>query len=522
MASKAKPDYVLGVSESEWDRLDAQSNGIDNFLNNKLCPEDIGKSSKILDIGAGSGAWAIRAAQQYPEADVLAVDMNPLPARPLPSNVHYQQVNVLEPFPFPAGSFDVIHMRLVLCHLPDGLSVLSRIIDLVAPGGWILVDEIDWPENFEGLDNAPGIKGGLLALVRGMESVKGQPHFGKTLQPYLESSSRLCEVHVRQVDVPFNPIPEEPLWGMLCQTMKSTLTRAIGSAPIILPAQKQMQVDFLEEMGRDGIVELQFIADEIAKVPSICTHFTSAASAASFQTFFNAINTPPNTIFVEATVNNAKGVVFGGKSFATTSQKAANGVVSYLTLLKANKATTAADDVNTAMDTAVGAGNGFQAGFQTRFAAAVNSAISTSKTQAPKLAPAPAPGDPFVDETASTIAKCTTRRGVWESVQDFVVRAVTGETVTTAAAACSVPAKTATKPTTQPVTKPAAVPAAKPTLAPAAKPAAAPAAKPAAAPAAKPVTAPVAEKPAAKPVAKPVAKPAAKPVAKPAVKPKKP
>ncbi|KAJ6499023.1 hypothetical protein C8R45DRAFT_101222 [Mycena sanguinolenta] len=200
-----------------------------------------------------------------------------------------------------------------------------------------------------------------------------------------------------------------------------------------------------------NIVELQFIADEIAKAPAICTHFTSTAGAASFQTFFNAINTPPNTVFVEGTVNNAKGVVFGGKSFATTSQKAANGVVSYLTLLKAGKATTAANDVNTAMTTAVGAGNGFQAGFQTRFAAAVNSAISTSKTQAPKLAPAPAPGDPFVDETASTIAKCTTRRGVWDSVQDFVVRAVTGKTATTAAAACPLPAKTAAKTTAKPV-----------------------------------------------------------------------
>ncbi|KAJ6499041.1 S-adenosyl-L-methionine-dependent methyltransferase [Mycena sanguinolenta] len=253
MASKAKPDYVLGVSETEWDRLDAQSNGIDNFLNNKLWPEDIEQPRKILDIGAGSGAWAIRAAKQYPGADVLAVDMNPLPARPLPSNLSYQQVNVLEPFPFPAGTFDVVHMRLVLCHLPDGLSVLSRIIDLVAPGGWVLVDEIDWSENFEGLDNAPGIKGGLSALVRGMESVKGQPHFGKTLLPYLESSSQLCEVHVREVDVPLNPIPEEPLLGTLCQTMKSALTRAIGGAPVSIPAQKKMQVDFLEEMGRDGL-----------------------------------------------------------------------------------------------------------------------------------------------------------------------------------------------------------------------------------------------------------------------------
>jgi hypothetical protein len=69
-------------------------------------------------------------------------------------------------------------------------------------------------------------------------------------------------------------------------------------------------------------VELQFIAKEIDKVPGICAHFLSAAGAASFQTFFNTINSPPNTVFVEAKVNNAKGIAFGGKDFDTTKQKA--------------------------------------------------------------------------------------------------------------------------------------------------------------------------------------------------------
>jgi len=223
------------------------------FLGNKLCPEDIGQPRKILDLGAGSGAWAIRAAKQYPEADVLAADMNPLPARPLPGNLRYQQVNLLEPFPFPAGSFDVVHIRLVLCHLPDGLSALGHIIDLVAPGGWLLVDEIDWSANFEGLDNAPGIKGGLSALVKGMEAVKGSPHFGKTLQPYLESSSQLSEAHVREVDLPLNPIPEDPALAALSQTMKSALTRAFGAAPPRNTAEEEMKKAFLDEMDLDGL-----------------------------------------------------------------------------------------------------------------------------------------------------------------------------------------------------------------------------------------------------------------------------
>ncbi|KAJ7902106.1 S-adenosyl-L-methionine-dependent methyltransferase [Mycena olivaceomarginata] len=253
MTSSTQIDYPLGVSETEWDRLDAQSNGIDNYLGNKVCQEDIGQPRSILEIGAGSGAWAIRAAKQYPEADVVAVDMNPLPARPLPSNLRYQKVNVLEPFPFPTGSFDVVHIRLVLCHLPDGLEVLSRIIDLVAPGGWVLVDEIDWSANFEGLDKAPGIKGGLSALVHGMQAVNGHPHFGKTLKAYLDSSSQLSEIHFEEVDLPFNPIPDEPRVAGLARTMKSALTRAFGGAAARNPAEEELQRAFIDEIDRDGL-----------------------------------------------------------------------------------------------------------------------------------------------------------------------------------------------------------------------------------------------------------------------------
>jgi len=252
--STTKPEYILPVNETEWDRLDAQSNAMDKLLGNKLCPEDIGQPRKILEIGAGSGAWAIHAAKLYPKADVLAIDMNPLPARPLPANLSYKQANVLEPFPFPTGTFDVVHTRLILCHLPDASSVLSRIIDLVAPGGWLLVDDINWPENFEGLDNAPSTKGSLLHIIRTTQAAKGDPHFGTTLKPYLDSSSQLSEVHVREVDVSLNAIPEgtEPLVAEFSRTFKETLTRAVAGAPTQTPAQKELQQGFLDDMARDG------------------------------------------------------------------------------------------------------------------------------------------------------------------------------------------------------------------------------------------------------------------------------
>ncbi|KAJ7153559.1 S-adenosyl-L-methionine-dependent methyltransferase [Mycena crocata] len=261
MASSGLPTgYVLQTQETEGEmaRLDAMHNGIAKFLDNKLSHVDaeLGQPRKIVDIGAGSGAWAIQAAKQFPDADVLAVDMTPLPARPLPSNLTFQQHNALEPFPLEAGSFDIVHARLVLCHLPEAHSVLSRIIDLVKPGGWLLIDDLDWSGDFKGLDKAPGVKFGLSLLVKFMEAAAGDPHYAKTLKPYLEAATdRLSEVHVREVDISINPIPKDPAMAGLSQVIKKSLVSSVSAAPVndAVGFTKEAKDSFLEEMSREGL-----------------------------------------------------------------------------------------------------------------------------------------------------------------------------------------------------------------------------------------------------------------------------
>ncbi|KAG5718712.1 hypothetical protein E4T56_gene16591 [Termitomyces sp. T112] len=62
-------------------RLDELHNGIKAYFKGALAFTDIKNPKAILDVGAGSGAWAIQAAQQYPDATVVAADISPLPDR---------------------------------------------------------------------------------------------------------------------------------------------------------------------------------------------------------------------------------------------------------------------------------------------------------------------------------------------------------------------------------------------------------------------------------------------------------
>jgi hypothetical protein len=77
---------------------------------------------------------------------VLAVDLDPRWCR---SDGRAQlEVGALDltTQPVPPGPWDVIHERLVLQHIPERLDVLGRLVDTLAPGGVILLEDFDTGE----------------------------------------------------------------------------------------------------------------------------------------------------------------------------------------------------------------------------------------------------------------------------------------------------------------------------------------------------------------------------------------
>ncbi|KAL0569144.1 hypothetical protein V5O48_012832 [Marasmius crinis-equi] len=207
----------------------------------------------------------------------------------------------------------------------------------------------------------------------------------------------------------------------------------------------------MQEFQANHFVELQVIAKEVNKNPAICAHFQSPAGQADFTTFFDEINDSDKLVFVDAGVNKAKGFLFSGKSFGTASNsKTANGVASYLKLIKSD-AQTAATSVKSSIDGIMQgiSQTGFPANFVSAYVAEIDRLATKAQTDAAKLPAAPAQGDIFVDETDSTIARCQRRRSLWLQVRDYVVSRATGKK-TTAAAACTIPPKKTTGKTTTP------------------------------------------------------------------------
>ncbi|KAF9064233.1 S-adenosyl-L-methionine-dependent methyltransferase [Rhodocollybia butyracea] len=199
--------YPLPTSSAgvERRRLDDMHYGIAGYLKG-LTYAPIRNPSQILELGSGTGAWASDAAATYPGAHVVAADMSPLPeSLAVPPNMTYKQMNFLEPFPFRPETFDVVHMRFVMIHLPNPDSYISRLAALLRPGGWLLLEDV----NHTLLDAKRPVGPGVQALYRGYyEHMRRQgvdPGVGARLKTMLQTSKKFSEVNETVIPCYMNP-----------------------------------------------------------------------------------------------------------------------------------------------------------------------------------------------------------------------------------------------------------------------------------------------------------------------------
>lgn len=100
---------------------------------------------RCLEAGAGAGSIARWLAHRVGAAGrVLATDLDIGLLEPLAGPNLLVRRHDLVRDPLDAGAFDLVHVRLVLEHLPERELVLGRLTQALAPGGWLLVEALDY------------------------------------------------------------------------------------------------------------------------------------------------------------------------------------------------------------------------------------------------------------------------------------------------------------------------------------------------------------------------------------------
>ncbi|KAI1146028.1 S-adenosyl-L-methionine-dependent methyltransferase [Nemania diffusa] len=90
---------------------------------------------KVLDVGCGTGIWAIDFADQYPQAEVIGVDISPSQPQWIPPNLKFEMDDITQPWTYARNSFDYIHMRWLIGAIPDWTVLFREVYQTLKPGG---------------------------------------------------------------------------------------------------------------------------------------------------------------------------------------------------------------------------------------------------------------------------------------------------------------------------------------------------------------------------------------------------
>ncbi|KAF2253092.1 S-adenosyl-L-methionine-dependent methyltransferase [Trematosphaeria pertusa] len=111
-------------------------------LDHKLHLAPIKNPQRILDVGTGTGIWAIdMAADQYPSATVIGTDLSPIQPEWVPPNCMFEIDDVTLDWTFPPDHFDFIHIRELFGCVPDWDFFFEEAYNHTKPGGWIEIVE---------------------------------------------------------------------------------------------------------------------------------------------------------------------------------------------------------------------------------------------------------------------------------------------------------------------------------------------------------------------------------------------
>ena len=140
--------YLLdNASAAAEERLSRLEDVLDPGTWRALEATGVGPGWHCLEVGAGAGSIAIWLATRVGgDGRVVATDIDPRYIEPLDDALPNLEVrrHDITVDPLPESSFHLVHARLVLEHLPEREIALQRMANALRPGGWLVIESIDF------------------------------------------------------------------------------------------------------------------------------------------------------------------------------------------------------------------------------------------------------------------------------------------------------------------------------------------------------------------------------------------
>ncbi|KAM0436822.1 hypothetical protein ACHAPT_002534 [Fusarium lateritium] len=146
-------EYWGPNDDRQNDGLDLSHHMLYLALDNKLFLAPIGDSpQRVIDVGTGTGIWAIDFADQFPSAEVIGTDLSPIQPPWVPPNCKFELDDAQLPWPYPDNHFDYVHIRVLMGAIKDWPALYKEVYRCLKPGGWF--EHLDYSIDVRSDDNS--------------------------------------------------------------------------------------------------------------------------------------------------------------------------------------------------------------------------------------------------------------------------------------------------------------------------------------------------------------------------------
>jgi len=179
-----------------WDyarrRLTLLEQYLDPITHRRLSSLGLGKGWHCLEIGGGAGSVARwLSAQVGADGRVVGTDIDPRFLEEFRESNFEALKHDIVIDDLPVGEFDLVHTRWVLQHLADPEAAIRRMINALRPGGWLLVEGMD----FFPIHTAPSqLYVDLMVGLAGVIASSGGNDFGGRALPAMVAKQGLANV----------------------------------------------------------------------------------------------------------------------------------------------------------------------------------------------------------------------------------------------------------------------------------------------------------------------------------------
>lgn len=143
---RASSYYLAPEDDQEQDRLELQHEAFRINLKNALllAPVKYEEVKEVLDLGTGTGTWAIEYADAHPHAQVTGADISAMQPTTVPPNVKFIVDDFEEDWLF-KQKFDIVHGRMLTSTFADPVALFKKALEALQPGGWIEMNDLAMP-----------------------------------------------------------------------------------------------------------------------------------------------------------------------------------------------------------------------------------------------------------------------------------------------------------------------------------------------------------------------------------------